>query len=237
MPLIDDTHTYISYPRGIHGESLLHLMIIDGNVSKILELIDKNACINAFDSRHNDVLYYACSHPGTDNILKNNIELRNTIVKILLDNGANPHQRGGFSGKRAYEIAIQHEYQSTVNLIVNHDFYDLFKILQTHFNERTSPLAINVILKQFVCLKWMLDSIHWLFIPNRENIINMIIHPKIKQQVDTYSLNNTHLQDTEQSKILIENMFIDYQLKYKKMIIKFKKLLINMLKILQMINK
>jgi hypothetical protein len=213
----DDTTNkqYLSYAREIHGETQLHMYVADGNVSKIKQLINDNICINAYDTHHNDALYIACCHTGKNNILDKDIELRNTIVELLLDHGADPYQRGGVSNMTSFEVAEEHGYASTKNLIINHKYFVTFALLREYFNKSTPMEEISNLVKQYHYLKWTLDSIHWLFMPNREDLTNMIIYPKILQQINTFNLNkHGDYVDCNDSKVMIENMFLDYQLKY-----------------------
>jgi hypothetical protein len=207
---------YLSYARDICGETQLHIAVVNGDIHEIKHLINNNICINAYDSRHNDALYYACSHSGKDNVLKNNIKLRDEIVELLLNYGANPHQRGGFSGMRPYEICAGHGYDSTQTLIMNHKYFTMYELLRGSFNSSTPPHEISELVKEFHYLFWINESLHWVFMPNRTDMFNVKPHPKIVEQITTF--NCTHDVYDEESKIMIEKMFVDYQLRHKRFV-------------------
>ena len=220
MSLFDSTEKNFNYDmvnlstlREIHGETQLQIAVSFGDISHIKQLISKGICINAYDSHHNDALYIACTHDGKNNILKNNITLRNTIVKLLLDNGSDPHQRGGVSGMRTFEIAEKHGYTSTRDLIKNHKFFMTFAMIREYFNDSTPIKKIKELVQQYHYLYWVLNSIHWFFIPNRESLNNMIMYPKIMEKVTTF---NSIENDYRNSQEMIESLFLDYQLKYNK---------------------
>ena len=61
---------------------------------------------------------------------------------------------------------------------------------------------------------WRSRSIHWLFALGRENMMNILPHPKVLENLD--------INNYEES---IENLFIDCQLRHKKMMKNFERYL------------
>jgi len=198
LPNLDLDTRFINYSRGRQGETMLHNAVIDGDKEKIISLIKQNAFVNCYDYRMSTPLYYSCSHPGKDNILTENNELRKEIVKILLDNGAFPFARSGFSGMLPSEAAETYKFNDVSKLIQEHKYYKTWNLIKNNFNQSTPPENISKLVKKYYDIHWRSQSTHWLFALGRENMCNLIPHPKV--------LENVNKGDISQS---IENLFID----------------------------
>ena len=194
---------YVSFSRDAHGEAALQIAVVNGDIPQVARLLDANACVLVYDMHLNDALYYACTHPGIETI-----EVRNEIVRLLLDAGIDPHSQGGVSGKRPYEVAKD---ESTVALIKGHKYFELFRQLRASVNQSTPDMTMSTIIKQFVYMDWVNKSIHWTFFQNRETMLNIKPHPKIIRK----------LAETEEDAVdadVIENMFMDLQLRHKRFV-------------------
>jgi len=96
----------VNTTRAMHGETLLHNAVIGGNPEVIVLLVNEcGAYVNATDYRDNTPLYYAATHPGEGDCLKNDEDKRCLVIQTLLDLGADTMRQGGFSGKRPFEQA------------------------------------------------------------------------------------------------------------------------------------
>ena len=194
---------YISFSRYEHGEAALMIAVVNGDIQQIAHLLESNACVLVYDMFLNDALYYACNYPGIKTI-----EVRNEIVRMLLDAGIDPHSQGGISGKRAYEVAKD---ESTVALIKGHKYFDIFSKLRASVNESTPDKAIDTLVKQFVYMNWINKSIHWTFFQNRETMLNIKPHPKIIRKL-------AECEGDVADADIIENMFMDLQLRHNKFV-------------------
>ena len=217
---IKENDNYLSYSRGYQGETALHFAVIDGDFDKINSLIENNAYINSLDYRNNNSIYYACTHPGKNDILNNNPSLRINIVKLLMDNGADCLERGGFSGLRTYEIAKQNNLIEIYELITNHKYFKILNRIKENINNSTPPADISIVVKQWYDLFWRSRSVHWLFALGRENM-NIKPHPNILNIAELIMKET----DEKVKSQLIEDMFIDCQLRHKLMMTNIDKIL------------
>ena len=208
---IDINENFISYSRGYQGETALHFAVINGDINKINSLIDNYIYVNCIDYRNNNALYYACCHPGENNILNDDLSLRFNIVKILIDNGCDFFEQSGFSGKRSFEIAKDNNYNQIYEYIINHKYFDIFKKIRDNLNESSPPNDISIIVKQYLDLYWRSRSIQWLFALGRENMINIKTHPKILEITENIMKKNVQ----NEKSLIIEEMFLDCQLRHK----------------------
>ena len=205
QPVLSIDDIYINYSRDYHGETNLHITVIEGNIERIIDLVKyKFAYINCIDWRLSTPFYYACSHSGKDNILDKNEWMRERIVKLLLDLGADPTKGSGFSGMTPIQISKFNNYKSLENIIINHKYYKIWLMVYKYFNQSTPPKNISKLVKRFHDLHWRAGSVHWLFSPARETMSSCTPHPSIVKHLDT-----EHLDDN------IEAMFIDCYHRHK----------------------
>ena len=202
--------SYINYSRGRHGETFLHQAVIDGDVEKLKDLYERNAYVNALDWRDNNALYYACSHAGKDNILRNEPKLREEIVLFLLDVGCDPFARGGFSGKRPFEAAEHYGYKDIATVITTHKYAPIWRDLGVNFNESTPPEALSTAVKKNMDLFWRSRSSLWLFSPARDNHLEIIPHPKVLENVNPDDIPNS-----------VEALFVDCAQRHKLLMCEF----------------
>ena len=205
---IDDR--FVNYSRGLHGDTLLHLAVISGDIDKINGLLDINAYINSVDYRLATPLYYACSHPGENEVLKKNIPLREQVVQLLMDRGADPFCQSGFSGMNSFKAAKHYNYSSLEVIIKTHKYFKIWENLRKNFNMSSPPPRIDRILKKYYDLYWRSNTIHWLFSPTRENMMNIKPHLKVLENLDTGDVSNS-----------IEALFVDCYYRHQKMMKEF----------------
>ena len=173
QPVLDLNDIYINYSRGYHGETNLHIAVIEGDIEKVHVLLKyKFAYVNCIDWRLSTPFYYACSHPGRDNILNNNLWIRERIVQLLLDSGADPTKGSGFSGMRPIQASKFHNYKTLEKIIVNHKYYKIWLLVHKYFNISSPPDNTGKLVKRFHDLHWRAGSTQWLFSPARETMSN-----------------------------------------------------------------
>lgn len=143
----------INVTRGYGGESALHVAVTTGNIDMVKYMIEQRCYINSIDLRSNTPMYYACTHPGINDILKNNEDKRTAIAKYLMQQGADTLQYGGWSGMRPFQASGKHGYKSTARL-VNSPLVSKFEQIRKHINDKQLPKELEVMVKRFVDITW-----------------------------------------------------------------------------------
>ena len=187
LPIIPINPMYPNYSRDYQGETQIHIAIINGDKNALIDLIkNKKGFVDCIDYRLATPVYYACSHPGKNDILKRNTSLRQELIAILLDAGADPTTQSGFSGMRPHEAAEHYGYHSLSQFITTHKYYSIWKEIHRNFNESSPPKKLEYLVKKMVDLYWRKRTIHWLFALARENMANILPHPKILDNQKIY---------------------------------------------------
>ena len=130
-----------------------------------------------------------------------------------MDEGADCLERGGFSGMRTYEIAKQNNLLEISELITNHKYFKILNRIKENINKSTPPTDISVVVKQWYELFWRSRSVHWLFALGRENQMNIKPHPNVLNIAELIMKKTDEIEKSQ----LIEDMFIDCQLRHKLM--------------------
>lgn len=185
-PILDAK--YLNLSRNYNGDGALHNAVIKGDIDEINRLLSDECkvFINCIDHRLATPLYYACTHDAIPSEA-----VRNQIVSLLMDKGANPILQSGFSGMAPHEAALQYGYRMASRIITEHKYYKYWKLIKSNYNQSTPPKNIDVALKKYHDLKWRSGSLHWLFSPTRENMMNLDPHPKILQNLDKDNLDQS----------------------------------------------
>lgn len=167
---ITGDHALVNTTRDRNGETLLFCAIIGGHPDAVRYLLDGGATVNATEWRDNTPLYYAATHPGQNNVLRNNEELRCQIIQILLDSGADTMRQGGFSGKRPFEQAQALGHRKAALLIENEPSRALFCQVRNHINSPSAPEELRKLIEGYRDVYWRLETATWLILPNRHNM-------------------------------------------------------------------
>ena len=193
--------------RDCQGETLLHLTVISGNIEAIKLLINHNAYINSKDWRNNTPFYYACTHPGNNNILKNNEEIRIQIIKYLINQGADTMSLSGFSQLRPFEAADYFGYNKSANCIIDSPLHKSFIEIRKLINVKNNKTKqLNKLVRKYIDLCWRSDTAHWLIQINRNTMgQHFKPHPQIISKYDKKKNINW-----------VEDVFKDCQNRHKK---------------------
>jgi len=161
-----DRGALLSVVRASQGETAVHLAVTSGVVDAVA-----GAYVNVVDWRGATLLYYACTHPGQDGVLKNDADKRCEMVAFLVSLGADTMRQSGFSAMRPLE-ATQSEKAAT--LILEDP---LHKTFVAKINSRDSPREA----KKLMDLSWRANTAGWLIQYNRGGMMqNFRLHPLLK---------------------------------------------------------
>lgn len=155
-----------SHVFNTHGETPVHLAIINNDI-ELLKKVCTTFNPSTPDFRNNSPLYYVVTHPK---VLDEN---KGEMIKILLDNYADPFMLGGYSGRKFFELIEDEELFSFVE---NHPTFIKYEILRREFNTGKFPL--------FVDIYWRDQTIYWHYYPSSHSFYDIIPHPKILDLIE-----------------------------------------------------
>lgn len=196
----------LNVARGRQGETALHFAVMSGNPDAIRLLLGAGAYTNAEDWRGNVALYYACTHSGEDNVLKDNEDKRTTVGLELMMAGGDTMKQGGFSGERPFERARALGHTQLANCIESSSLHEAFQFIRRHLNDRIPPPDVAQAVRRFIDLHWRGQTVRWFIQLNRGGLMgNFKPHPQLVAQ---FRAEGGNLES-------VERMFVDCQARHQ----------------------
>ncbi|KAL6072295.1 Ankyrin repeat and SOCS box protein 8 [Balamuthia mandrillaris] len=176
----------LNVAREKHGETALHLAVASGNTEAVRLLLENGAFVNADDWYQNKPLYYACTHPGTDDVLKEDEAKRVEMVRTLVEAGADTMAQGGFSGMRSFQAARMNGHDDAADIIEESPAHDLRQRVRNQINtKRPQPSELAPLVKQMVDLHWRGGTADWFIRVNRDRMSQCFNpHPQLLKRFD-----------------------------------------------------
>ncbi len=201
-----EKNTLLSTTKGPQGETVLHFAVTSGDVESVKLFVESGAYINSTDWRGNTPMYYACTHPGENNILKDNIQKRSAIVSYLLKSGGDTMKQGGLSNKRPFEVAREYGFIEIADLIESSPLHKTFKQVRELLNTKHPAKHFESLVKKFLDIEWRFQTLNWFIQINRQNLMQcMNPHPQLLKQFK----NNYNIE-------WVERMFKDCQARHQR---------------------
>lgn len=201
---------YKDNTRGRYGETIIHEAIYNSNIEELMNIINEKRCnVGSEDYYGNTPLYYLCTNPGPEeNPI--NIEDRLEMTKILLDFGANPWTKGGFTGERCFDQALSLGYEKVTKLILKHRITHYVEIFRELYNKKDIDNDLVIMVRLWTDIEWRIMTIDWLCHVSRDlNRQCLNPHPKILDMFNSDDLSISNIHRNIQYRYLLLNYYID----------------------------